>query len=593
MLKNMKIRARMLVSYMIIVLVMLIMGIVSIIMLSQVNDRLQSFYDNQFQTVEDALDTRRTVFVVRADILNAIADDDITATTGYINDATTEFNNLYTLLDEVRTTYQGNTSDLDSVKTHLDAAKPYLEQIGQLCLRNENDQAYQIFQNSYKPHMDEVRNLANTIGETAQKNALAKVEEGESLARTADLIVIILLIVSVVACVALALLISSSICKPLTEVHRVAQEMSRGKMDMDITYTSKDEMGEMAQDMRTMEDNVRRVIQDISYFLGELASGNFTVSSREPNAYQGDYVQIRESMQALCSTMNDTLAQIDTAADQVSAGSDQVSTAAQNLAQGATEQAASVQEMAATVNHINEGVKQTAEHAHTAKIEDTKAHEQIQACSQHMESLMKTMNEIKEKSDSIGTIIKSIEDIAFQTNILALNAAVEAARAGSAGKGFAVVADEVRNLAAKSDQAAKNTASLIQATMTVVQEGVELSNQTKIALEEVVIGAQQVLDAVTLISDAMESQSQSISEVSVAIDQVSSVVQTNSATSEESAASSEELSSQASVLKQLIGRFRLQGSTSSPMSVSRFQSAQEEEDPFGSMSGSYSGGSKY
>ncbi|MBQ9521668.1 MAG: methyl-accepting chemotaxis protein, partial [Oscillospiraceae bacterium] len=196
-------------------------------------------------------------------------------------------------------------------------------------------------------------------------------------------------------------------------------------------------------------------------------------------------------------------------------------------------------------------------HAQSAKVDNQASHDQIAVCSAHMADLMGAMKAIEVKSLEISKVIKTIEDIAFQTNILALNAAVEAARAGSAGKGFAVVADEVRNLATKSQEASKSTATLIEETVKAVNEGSRLSVETDEALKEVVVRAQKVMDAVTRISKATDAQSHDVAQVSTGIDQISSVVQTNSATAEQSAAASEELSGQANLLKELIGRFTL------------------------------------
>ncbi|MCI8990788.1 MAG: methyl-accepting chemotaxis protein, partial [Lawsonibacter sp.] len=244
-------------------------------------------------------------------------------------------------------------------------------------------------------------------------------------------------------------------------------------------------------------------------------------------------------------------------ADQVSAGSDQVSNSAQALAQGATEQASAVQELSATIADISENAKKTAASAEQAGQSVRDAGSQITTSVEYVKQLNVAMDNISSSSQEIGKIIATIENIAFQTNILALNAAVEAARAGSAGKGFAVVADEVRNLATKSDEAAKATKDLIDGSMTAVREGTEAVSKVTTSLEQTNELASGVVGMMEVVVEAVESQTQAIMQVTEGIDQISAVVQTNSATSEESAAASEELSSQASLMKELLSRFKL------------------------------------
>ena len=592
MLKNMKIRSRMLVSYFIIVALLLIVGITSVVMLRQVSDKLQEFYNQQFQTVEAALDIRRTVFSVRGNLLAAILE----YSESTVTEAKNDFARLYTLVDSIKETYQGDMAQLETVEKNLKQAEPAMIQVTGMASRQEDDAALEYYKTNYKPYMDEVRDIMAQVGEVADKNAVLKVEDGAKLAAIADLVIIILIVVAVVASVGLALIMSDSVRKPVEQMRRMASHMAEGRMDAEITYQSADEIGQMADNMREMTGIVRTLIEDIQYCMEELASGNFTVVSKHRDAYIGDYAAILQAMADMKASMSETLVQIEIASDQVNAGGEQVSNGAQALAQGATEQASSVQELAATIEDVSRQVNSTASHAKTAKEENDQSHQQINVCSGDMEALMQAMGKIESRSNEISKVIKTIEDIAFQTNILALNAAVEAARAGAAGKGFAVVADEVRNLASKSAEASKNTAVLIEDTVAAVKEGIDLSQETSQALQAVVDSSKKVLEAVNLISDATEEQANSISQISVAVDQISSVVQTNSATSEESAAASEELSSQANVLKELISRFKLEnGSYNSPsprpISSSPFPAA--GADNIFTDSGYVSGGSKY
>ncbi len=591
--KNLKIRARMIVSYLIIVALLLICGITSVVMLSTVSGNLEEFYNEQFQTVNNAWTARRDVFVIRGAILQAICEDDASVIKTQTQSAKDSFSEIKNTIQAIKATFQGDMSLLTSSESLLTQAEPYLNETASMTEQYRNDEAYELLIQTYKPLMDSVRDNLTKVGDVAAQNALAKVTEGKQLATTADIVIIAIIVISVIIAVSLALWISESVRKPVTEIQSVCREMAKGNMDVEITYRSKDELGEMADDMRQMTETLKAIIQDIDYALGAMGGGDFTVQSKAEQYYVGEYRGILEAMVSLRDTMNETLIQIDVSADQVNSGGEQVSSSAQALAQGSTEQASSVQELAATINDISHQIENTANHAKTARDENEQSHQQIEVCSAHMDDLMKAMDIIDSKSKEISKVIKTIEDIAFQTNILALNAAVEAARAGSAGKGFAVVADEVRNLATKSQEASKSTGTLIEETVKAVAEGTRLSGETNEALKEVVSSAQKVLDAVTLISNATEEQANAVSQVTTGIDQISSVVQTNSATAEESAAASEELSGQANILKDMINHFNLTKTTGAGRGGSAALHAPAPSHDDGFAMHSAGGGSKY
>ncbi|MEL7624571.1 MAG: methyl-accepting chemotaxis protein [Clostridiales bacterium] len=345
--------------------------------------------------------------------------------------------------------------------------------------------------------------------------------------------------------------------RPLNMMIQAAESISVGHLDVKLEANSQDEVGALSAAFQNMTDNLRRMVTDVQYLLGELAEGNFKIKSRASDCYVGDFTEFLQAMRRLNQRMNDTLLQILLSSDQVSSGSDQVSSGAQTLSQGAANQASSVQQLAASINVISEQVTQMAANARQASEKANAVGQSANESNEKMSQMLEAMANIRHQSDEIGKIIKTIEDIAFQTNILALNAAVEAARAGAAGKGFAVVADEVRNLASKSAEASKNTAALIAGSLQAVEKGTRIADETAKALESAVTGVQEATEIIDMISIAADGQAASVFQISQGIEEISSVVQTNAATSEESAAASEELSAQAQLLKSLVSRFNL------------------------------------
>lgn len=371
------------------------------------------------------------------------------------------------------------------------------------------------------------------------------------------IITIILMVVFLAISSYMAYRLARQIGEPVKDCAQRLRLLAEGDLDTPVhEIHTGDETQILADSARTLVRGFRLMIQDMDEMLAEMSRGNLTVDSKCEEAYVGGYRGLLDSARKLSAQLSDTLRQINQSADQVSAGAEQVSAGAQALSQGATEQASAIEELAATINDISGKIIATADRAGDVHSQSSETGREVEQCNEQMLELVNAVRDIGESSSQIGKIIKTIEDIAFQTNILALNAAVEAARAGTAGKGFAVVADEVRNLASKSAEASKSTSVLIEGSARSVEKGMKIADETAASLQKAVISTENTVKAVDKITEATAEQSQAVSQVTQGMDQISSVVQTNSATAEESAAASEELSGQAVILKELVGQFK-------------------------------------
>lgn len=365
--------------------------------------------------------------------------------------------------------------------------------------------------------------------------------------------------ISLLLLLILLIFISRSIVRPLKKLQSSAQKIADGDLEVAVDVRSSDEVGQVGTAVSNIVGRLReyiRYIDEISSVLDQIAEGNLVYDLKCD--YEGEFSKIKLSLLNIRRTLSDTFGGISEAADEVAAGSTQLAGGSQSLSAGATEQAASVEELSASVTEVEERVQHNAESAKEANRLSDSASEQMRAGNERMAELTRAMEEIKASSGQIGQILKTIDDIAFQTNILALNAAVEAARAGEAGKGFSVVADEVRNLAAKSSQAAKSTASLIEASLRSVKNGASVADETKESFSKASDSVSRTSELMAGIAEISVQQTGSIRQIRQGLDQISAAVQTTSATAEEAAASSEELSGQAQELKALVDKFKIE-----------------------------------
>lgn len=372
-------------------------------------------------------------------------------------------------------------------------------------------------------------------------------------------VVVIGFVLCAVILAAIVTLLAVSIIRPLKKLSNVAEHLADGDLDVDYQAKGHDEVATLGVSIARIVERLKTYIQyidELSAVLNQMSQGDLVFQLEYD--YQGEFAKLKDALLNIQRNMSNTLSSVSQAAIQVNMGADQIATGAQALAQGATEQASAVQDLSNTVRELEEKVTNGAQQANDmiARLEQVK--NEVDASNGQMQEMLAAMGDISRHSSDIGKIIKTIDDIAFQTNILALNAAVEAARAGEAGKGFAVVADEVRSLAGKSAAAAKETNELIEHSVTAVKRGEGIAHSTADVLASAASKSTEVVAAIEQVTRDYQDQADHLRDIATGVEQISTVVQTNSATAEESAAASQELAGQASYMQGEINRFHLQ-----------------------------------
>lgn len=533
--------------------VAMLVSLVSIVMM---NVDTYKFYKEAHANSTLQMEIRKDVQLVGKYILWSMTTENTGSTQSYLNSAQQCADRVGKNVTALEKSFH-DKKKVAELKDAIEELKKQRAALMELAQQNKNDEALALFNSDYNDATEKLQDILVDIGKVASAEAKSQYTS----ARVTGIVSIILMILIGTGAVAFSNVIRTTITgimlKPIQELEGAAEKLKAGQLDVEINYESPDELGKLAGSFRQACKTLEVIVQDTSYLLGEMAEGNFNVSSNNAQIYIGNFRQQYESISKLKHELSDTLTQINEASEQVASGSGQLAGGAQALAEGATDQAGAVEELTATVESVSgiaETGAQTAADAYqnvlTAVDNAGKSREDLKALTDAMERISSTSMEIQ-------NIIGSIEDIASQTNLLSLNASIEAARAGEAGKGFAVVADQIGKLAGDSAKAAVNTRDLIEKSLQEIENGNQITEKTVAALNEILEAMNSFADVAKTSSTNSSEQADMLKQIEQGIEQISGVIQSNSASAEETSATSQELSAQSEGLKNLVGRFKL------------------------------------
>ena len=554
--RKLKVGTKLKYAFTTVIITLAIAVVVSLVSIVKMNVDTYKFYKEAYANSTLQMEIRKDIQLVGKYILWSMTTDDASSTQSYSNLAQKYADQVGKNVTALEKSYN-DKKKVAELKDAIEELKKQRAAVVELAKRNKNDEALALFNSDYNDATEKIQDILVDIGKVASAEAKSQYTS----ARVTGLVSIILMILIGAGTVAFSTVIRTTITgimlKPIQELESAAEKLKAGQLDVEINYESPDELGKLAGNFRQACKTLEVIVQDTSYLLGEMAEGNFNVSSNNPQIYIGNFKQQYESMSKLKHELSDTMTQINEASEQVASGSGQLAGGAQALAEGATDQAGAVEELTATVESVSGIAESSAESASGAYQMVRTAVEQADQSREELQALTNAMERISSTSQEIQNIIGSIEEIASQTNLLSLNASIEAARAGEAGKGFAVVADQIGKLAGDSAQAAVNTRDLIEKSLQEIENGNQITEKTVAALNKILESMNDFANAVKGASESSTEQANMLKQIEQGIEQISSVVQSNSAAAEETSATSQELSAQSEGLKNLVGRFKL------------------------------------
>lgn len=560
-LKNFKISLRLLTGFAIVLLFFAITVGVSFINLRNVSINMDKFYNDLYETSRSCVNARNAVMGIENNMLKIISEaDGISNVESYISDIEARGNSLNESIALLEKNFTGDLKLISTFKEHIENSNKYKEEIYKFARSGGILGVEKILKFNYLPSLRKAANALTPVETKATEDINLAIKKADSIYLKAMITILSVFVLGITFAILLSIMITRSIVKPMIQIEKAAADMAKGKLNTEINYESNDELGHLANNIKTTTSILSTYINNISSTLEKISRGNMQIDFNIE--YIGDFAPIKKSITKIANSLSNSLYKINQSSEQVACGAEQVASGSQALSQGTLQQANAIDTLSVSINDISNKAKNNTSNAENASNFSMQVQKEVERGNRLMKQMVESMDDISVASKEISKIIRTIDDLAFQTNVLALNASVEAARAGVAGRGFAVVAGEVKVLAEKSAQSAENTTTLIENTVRAIKKGTRVADETAKSLNAIVQGSKKSTEFINEIVVSSNEQLSSIGDVIEGVERISDVIQTNSATAEESAAASEELSSLANMLKEEVAKFRLIGQKS-------------------------------